>query len=338
MDAGIGASPVTAPDAGRPASAFVGFLVRRLVGAVVLLAAVVALTFLLLSLAPGDTAQVLAGESGATPEYLELVRERFGLDRPLPIQILSYLQAVAQGDLGFSAVEGRPVRDAILARLGASLLLAGTALLLAAVIGMTLGVVAATRRGTAVDTAISLLSIVAFSIPVFWLGQLLVALFAVRLGWLPAGGMRSAVDPGGLVDLLRHLVLPASTLALLLLALTVRVTRAAMADELVADYVTVARAKGLSERRVVVRHALRNAARPVITILTSYLGLLLAGAVLIETVYVWPGLGRLLYQSVLTRDTPMLTGILLVSAVAVVLANLLADVLYRVLDPRTDFT
>lgn len=323
--------------AGRPVPAFVGFLARRLLGGVVLLACVAAAAFLLVSLAPGDTAQVLAGQAGTDPAYLELMRERLDLDRPLAYQIVSYVGAVARGDLGFSVVEGRPVRDAIVARLWPSLLLAGTALLLAAVAGVALGVVAAVRRGTAVDLAVSLLSVAGLSLPVFWLGQLLVALFAVRLGWLPAGGMRSAEDPGGAGDVLRHLLLPASTLALLLLALTVRVTRAAMSAELVADYVAVARAKGASERHVALRHALRNALRPVVTILTGYLGLLLTGAVLVETVYVWPGLGRLLYQSVLSRDTPMLTGILLLSALAVILANLLADVLYRVLDPRTGF-
>lgn len=325
------------PAGGRPVPAFVGFLARRLAGGAVLLACVAATAFLLVSLAPGDTAQVLAGQAGADPEYLELIRERLDLDRPLAYQIGSYLQAVARGDLGFSAVEGRPVREAILARLWPSVLLAGTALLLAAVVGVALGVLAAVRRGSLLDAAVSLLSLVGLSLPVFWLGQLLIALFAVRLGWLPAGGMRSAEGPGGAGDLLRHLLLPASTLALLLLALTVRVTRTAMSVELVADYVTVARAKGGSERRVALRHALRNALRPVVTVLTGYLGLLLTGAVLVETVYVWPGLGRLLYQSVLSRDTPMLTGILLLSALAVILANLLADVLYRVLDPRTGF-
>ena len=308
-----------------------------MISGIALLVAVTAATFVLISLAPGDTAQVLAGQAGADEEYLALIRERLQLDRPLPYQIGSYLKAAAQGDLGYSLVQGRPVRDAILARLPASLLLAGTALALAAVLGLALGVVAGARRGGALDAGISVISLLAYSLPVFWLGQLLIALFAVRLHWLPAGGMRSAEDPGGAVDVLRHLVLPAGTLALLLVALIVRVTRISMIEALGQEYVTVARAKGLSEPAVVLRHALRNALRPIVTVLTGYLGLVLTGAVLVETVFVWPGLGRLLYDAVLARDTPMLAGLVLLSASLVVTANILADVLYRLLDPRTRF-
>ena len=313
------------------------FLLRRLVSGVVLLAAVTAATFVLISAAPGDTAQVLAGQAGADPGYLALIRERFQLDRPLPYQIASYLGHAARGDLGFSAVQGRPVRAAIAARLPASALLAATALLLAAALGVTLGAVAAARRGGAVDAAVSVGALVAYSLPVFWLGQLLVALFAVRLHWLPAGGMRSADASGDVADVARHLVLPAATLALLLLALIVRVTRAATTDALAEDYVAAARAKGASEPRVVVGHALPNALRPVVTVLTGYVGLVLTGSVLVETVFVWPGLGRLLYDAVLARDTPMLAGLLLFSTAIVVVANIVADILYRVLDPRTRF-
>ena len=317
--------------------AFAVFLLRRLVSGVLLLAAVAAATFVLISLAPGDTAQVLAGQAGADPEYLELIRERLQLDRPLPHQVGSYLEAAAQGDLGFSVIQGRPVRDAILARLPASLLLAATALTLSALLGISLGVIAAARRGGSVDAAIGILSLIAYSLPVFWLGQLLVALFAVRLHWLPAGGMRSADGPGGVADVLRHLVLPAATFSLLLATLIVRVTRTATAEALGEDYITTARAKGVSERRVLLSHALPNALRPVVTVLTGYLGVILTGAVLVETVFVWPGLGRLLYDSVLSRDTPMLAGLLLFSATLIVLANILADVIYRILDPRTRF-
>ena len=242
-----------------------------------------------------------------------------------------------RGDLGFSVVRGQPVSEAILGRLGASALLAGVAMALATVLGILLGVAAAARRGGTTDAAISVLSLIGYSIPVFWLGQLLVALFAVRLHWLPAGGMRSAEGDSGVLDVARHLVLPAGTLSLLLLALVVRVTRAAMVDALEQEYVTVARGKGLPESRILFKQALRNALRPVITVLTGYFGLVLTGAVLVETVFVWPGLGRLLYDSVLARDTPMLAGILIFSATLVVFANLIADVLYRVVDPRAGF-
>jgi peptide/nickel transport system permease protein len=298
---------------------------------------VVAATFLLISLAPGDTADVLAGQSGADPAYLELLRTHFHLDRPLPEQIGSYLLAVAHGDLGYSAVQGQPVTDVIRSRLGASLILGGTALALAAVVGIGLGVAAAVRRGRAVDAFISVFSLVAYSIPVFWLGQLLIVLLAVRLHWLPTGGMHTPGRTSGFVDLLRHLVLPSLTLAALFLALVVRITRAAMIDVLQEDFVRAARARGVSEARVVLRHALPNALRPSITVLTGDLGLVLTGAVLVETVFVWPGLGRLLYDSVLARDTPTLAGVMLLSAALVISANLLADILYRVLDPRVGF-
>lgn len=313
------------------------FLLRRLVSGVILLAAVTAATFVLIALAPGDTAQVLAGPAGSDPAYLALIRRRFHLDRPLTYQIASYVKEAAKGDLGFSAVQGRPVRESIVARLPASMLLAGAALALAALSGIALGVIAASRGGGVADASISVVSLLAYSLPVFWLGQLLIALFAVRLHWLPAGGMESADKPGGVIDVARHLVLPATTLALLLAALIVRVTRTAMGEALVEDYISAARAKGAAEPRVLVHHALPNALRPVVTVVTGYLGLILTGAVLVETVFVWPGLGRLLYDSVLSRDTPMLAGLLLLSAALVVSANVLVDVLYRLLDPRTRF-
>jgi peptide/nickel transport system permease protein len=290
-----------------------------------------------MSLAPGDTADVLAGQSGADPAYLELLRHHFHLDRPLSEQIGAYLLAVAHGDLGYSAVQGKPVVDVIADRLGPSIILGGTALLLAAVIGVALGVLAAVRRGRMLDAVISVGSLVSYSIPVFWLGQLLIGLLAVKLHWLPAGGMHSPGRSSGLGDLLRHVLLPSLTLGALLLALIVRVTRASMIEALQEDYVLSARSRGLSELRVVVRHALPNALRPAITVLTGDLGLILTGGVLVETVFVWPGLGRLLYDSVLSRDTPTLAGVMLLSAAIVLAANLLADVLYRVLDPRARF-
>lgn len=319
------------------APGFIAFLARRLIAGVFLLAAVAAVSFLLVSLAPGDVADTLAGQSGADPSYLRLIRERFGLEDPLPYRVASYLGALVQGDFGFSPVQGRPVLDVILERVGASLLLAVTALVLAAVAGIGLGVLAAVRRGGKLDTLVSLGSVLAYSVPVFWLGQLLVGLLSVRLGWLPAGGMRSPTGSSGVLDVGEHLLLPAVTLSTLLVALLVRMTRAAMIDVLQEEYVRAARARGLSEKRVLFRHALPNAMRPVVTVLTGYFGTVLTGAVLVETVFVWPGLGRLLYDSVLARDTPVLTGLLVFSALVIFTANLLADVLYRVLDKRTGF-
>ena len=314
------------------------YLFRRVAGGVALLAVVAAVTFLLVALAPGDTAVVLAGTGGGDPEYLADLRDRLGLDRPLAYQVGAYLSHVARGDLGFSVIQGRPVLEVIAGRLGASLLLASAALTLASVGGVLLGILSAARRGTQVDAAVSVLSLAAYSIPVFWLGQLLVAAFAVRLHWLPAGGMESVEkDLDGIAhlrDVARHLLLPATTLGLLLLALVVRITRAAMIDVLDEEYITGARGRGVPELRILFRHALPNAVRPIITILTGYVGLALTGAVLVETVFVWPGLGRLVYDAVLSRDAPLLTGLLLVSCAVVVVANIVADVLYMATDPR----
>jgi len=315
------------------------YVARRLAGTVGLLVAVVVATFGLMSLAPGDVAEVLAGESGSVG-YVEQLREELSLDRSLGYQIGAYLLDVGRGDLGFSVIQGQPVLDVIAGRLGATLLLGGTALTIAAVGGVLLGVVAAARRGSWLDTAISVGSVLAYSIPVFWLGQLLVALLAVRLGWLPSGGMSSAEQLGGVervLDVARHLILPAATLATLLVALVVRTTRAAMLDVLGDDYVMAARGRGIREGAVLFRHALRNALRPVITVVTAEVGVVLGVLVLIEAVFSWPGLGTLLLDSVLSRDTPTLVGLLLFSSFVVASANLLGDLLYMRVDPRVGY-
>ncbi len=317
------------------------YLARRLVGSVVLLVVVVAITFLLIRLAPGDTAVTLAGSGGGDPAYLALLRERLGLNRSVPDQLFSYVGGVLRGDLGFSVVRGRPVRDVLLERLPATLLLVGTAMTLSTIGGVVLGVVAAARKRTRTDGAISCGSLVVYSLPVFWLGQLAVGLFAVRLRWLPTGGMTSIATsptgPGRLVDLGRHLVLPAAVLGLLLIGLVVRITRTAMIEVLQEDYVTTARSRGLPVRKVLFRQALPNAVRPVMTVVTNQLGVVLSAGVLVETVFSWPGLGRLLLDSVLARDNPMLVGLLLFSSISVLVINLAADLLYALVDPRVRY-
>jgi len=303
----------------------------------VLLVLVAAVTFVLIRLAPGDTAVTLAGSGGGDPEYLALLRHRLGLDRSIPEQLASYLGAVFRADLGFSAVRGRPVIVVILARVPATLLLVGTSMALATFGGVFLGAVAAARQHTRADTAVFFASLLVSSLPVFWVAQLAVALLAVRLGWLPTGGMTSVGSSSGLghmVDLARHLVLPAGVLGLLLLGLVVRTTRAAVIEALGQDYVTAARGRGLSRRAVLFRHALRNALRPVVTVVANQLAVVVTAAVLVETVFSWPGLGRLLLDSVLARDNPVLVGLLISSSFAVAGANLAADLVYRLLDPR----
>ncbi len=319
----------------------VRYLARRLVGSIVLLVVVVALTFLLVRLAPGDTAVTLAGSGGGDPAYFALLRERLGLNQSVPEQLLCYIGGVLRGDLGFSVVRGRPVRDVLLERLPATLLLVGTAITLSTIGGVILGVVAAARRKTWADGAISSCSLVVYSLPVFWLGQVAVGLFAVRLRWLPTGGMTSiTASPtrlGRLVDLGRHLALPAGILGLLLIGLIVRITRTAMLEVLQEDYIAAARSRGHPVRRVLFCHALPNAVRPVLTVVTSQLGVILTAGVLVETVFSWPGLGRLLLDSVLARDNPMLVGLLLLSSMSLIVVNLATDLLYALVDPRVSY-
>lgn len=313
------------------------YVLRRLLGTVVLLVAVVVVTFLLIRMAPGDAALTLGGSGGGDPQYLAALRHRLGLDRTVLEQLSSYARAVFQGDLGFSAVRGRPVLEVITGRLPATLLLAGTSIVMGTVGGVLLGLASAARRRTSTDTAISVGTLVVYSLPIFWVGQLLVALFAVRLRWLPAGGMTSVASLSGtgqIVDIARHLVLPAATLSLLLLGLVVRTTRTAAMEAFEQDWVRTARGKGLSPRQVLFRHVLPNALRPVITVVATNMALVLTGTVLIEVVYSWPGLGRLLLDSVLSRDNPVLVGLLLFSAFAVSIINLLADLAYGAFDPR----
>ncbi len=317
------------------------YLARRIAGTLVLLVLVVIVTFGLIHLAPGDTAQALAGQGGADARYVADLRHELGLDKPLVEQIGVYLGSVFRGDLGFSAVQGRPVLDVILQRLPATLLLFGSALLIATVGGVILGVVAAARRRTRTDTAISVASLTVSSLPLFWAGQILVGLLAIRLGWLPTGGLSSpGTALGGLaaaLDAIKHLILPAGVLSLLMLGLIVRITRSAMIDVLAEDYIRVARARGIPERRLLFRHALPNALRPVVTVVTAELGLVLTGTVLVESVFTWPGLGSLLLDSVLGRDNLTLVGLLLFSAFLVATANLVADLLYLALDPRVRY-
>ena len=317
------------------------YLARRLVGSALLLVAVVAATFLMIRLAPGDAAVTLAGSGGGDPAYLAELRARLGLDRPVPDQLFAYVGGVFRGDLGFSVIRGRPVAAVLLERLPATLLLAATAITISSIGGVVLGATAAARQRSRTDWAISAGSLVVYSLPVFWLGQLAVGLFGVRLRWLPTGGMTSITSGPSqverLIDLGRHLVLPAGILSLLLVGLVVRTTRTAMIGVLKEDYIRAAQARGLPARTVLFRHALRNALRPVVTVVTTQLGLVLSAGVLVETVFSWPGLGRLLLDSVLARDNPMLVGLLLLASISIVAANFAADVLYALVDPRVRY-
>lgn len=315
------------------------FILKRLAYAVALVLAVLVLNFMLIRLAPGDPTETLAGQMGGmTEEIRNELRKAYGLDLPVHQQLGIYIGRVLSGDMGYSYFFNLPVTSLVLDRLPATILLVGAALLMSVSIGTTLGVLASRKPQGLLSQAITLLSVVGYSAPVFWTGMLLVILFASLLPILPVSGIRSAAVPQGPIldalDVARHLVLPAISLGFVQMAQYSRLTRASMLDVLGADYVRTARAKGLSETIVFFKHALRNAILPIVTIIGLQFGNMLAGAIVVETVFNWPGLGRLAFDSVLRRDYPTLLGLLFFSSVLVVVVNQLTEVVYRAVDPR----
>jgi peptide/nickel transport system permease protein len=315
-----------------------GFVLRRILEALPLLLGVVILNFVIINLAPGDPVQAMIGDFPAPPEFEEALRERLGLHLPLWQQLLNYMSGVLTGDLGYSFANRQPVLDIILQRAGNTMILTVTALLFAAIVGIVVGVSAAKTPGSWRDTIISSFSLFGFSIPGFWLGQLLILLFAVYLQWLPAQGMVSArLSAEGfayVTDLGAHLILPAFALSMRYLVSIARLTRASVLEAMGSDYITTAMAKGANMNRVLYRHALPNALLPVVTSIGYNFGYVLAGSALIETVFAWPGMGRLLFDAMGARDTPIILGVFLISAVMAVLANLITDLVYGIIDPR----
>ena len=315
------------------------FIARRLAQLVPVLLAIATLNFLLLHMAPGDAADIIAGQAGhATPEFVAALRREFGLDLPLYRQYLIYLGKLATLDLGYSLLYQLPVSQLILERLPATLALMISAIVLAVGLGVVLGVIAAKNRGRWLDSLLSVGALVVYATPVFWLGLMLIVLFSIQLGILPSGGAsdvrQSYTGMAYALDFLRHLALPMTTMALFYVAIYTRLMRASMLEVYSLDFITTARAKGVSERAIAWRHAARNALLPVVTLAGLQFGHLLGGSVLVETVFGWPGLGRLVFDSLQQRDLNLLLGILFVSSVVVVLANLAADLAYGFLDPR----
>ncbi|MFO1330174.1 MAG: ABC transporter permease [Rubrivivax sp.] len=315
-------------------------VVRRLSLALGLVLAVLAVNFTLIHAAPGDPALVIAGEMGGADEAtMATIRKTYGLDRPLPEQFVTYLGKSVRGDLGTSYTYNRPVSELILDRLGPTVLLVLTALVSAIVIGTLLGVLASRRPDSIGSGVVTVFSLVGYAMPVFWTGILLVILFGKVWPVMPIAGMRDvrAIGSGPLasmLDVAHHLVLPAATLAIVYLAQYSRLSRASMLEVLGSDYIRTARAKGLSDAVVTFKHALRNALMPIVTIAGLQFGNLISGAVLVETVFSWPGLGTLALDAILGRDYPTLLGVLTFSAILVIVANLLTDLSYRWIDPR----
>ena len=315
-------------------------VVRRLALAAALVLAVLAVNFVLIHAAPGDPAQVIAGEMGGADEAaMASIRKAYGLDRPLATQFVTYIGKSLHGDLGQSYTFNQPVSGLILDRLGPTVLLVMTALLCAVLLGTLLGVWAARRPDSMVSGVVTVLSLVGYSMPVFWTGILLVILFGKVWPIMPIAGMHDvrlvgATAWASLLDVMHHLVLPALTLTLIYVAQYSRLARASMLEILGADYIRTARAKGLSDRVVTFKHALRNALMPIVTVVGLQFGNLISGAVLVETVFSWPGLGTLALEAILGRDYPTLLGVLTFSALLVIAANLLTDLSYRWIDPR----
>ncbi|MCD0419931.1 ABC transporter permease [Rubrivivax sp. JA1024] len=295
--------------------------------------------FVLVHAAPGDPAQVMAGQSGSADEQmLAQLRAEYGLDKPYPVQLAIYLKRIVTLDLGYSYRQQRSVLSLIAERLPATLLLTCSAFLLSLVAGVSLGTLAGVRAGKWSDTALTIISLFLYAMPVFWLGLMLVLLFSVKLDWLPAFGYVSIGVPmtpfERVVDIAAHMVLPVVSLGSVLMAIYARLMRSAIIDVAHQDFVKTARAKGLKRGQIIFRHMLRNAVLPVVTVAGMQAGTLVGGSVVIETVFAWPGLGRLTFDSVLQRDYPLMLGIFLVMSVIVIVLNFLTDTIYRIVDPR----
>ena len=309
----------------------IGFVARRVLAVVPVLFVVAVIVFAILRAVPGDPAAVIAGDS-ATPEQVAALRDKLGLEKPVVTQFVIWLGGVLRGDLGESYFFRKPVAELIAQRLEPTLALGLAALSIAVSVAVPLGVVAAFRQGTWIDRAVMGLSVAGFSMPVFVLGYLLVWIFSVQLEWLPVQGYARIAD--GVGPFLERLLLPAVTLALVYVALVARITRTSVLEVLNEDYVRTARAKGLHERDVLTRHALRNAAVPILTVVGIGLAVLIGGAVVTESVFAIPGLGRLTVEAVLSRDFPVIQALILLFATGYVFVNLAIDIGYAVLDPR----
>lgn len=314
-------------------------IAARIAQAFGLILAVIVLNFILIHIAPGDAATAIAGDQSASdPEVIEQIREQYGLDEPLIIQLGTYIGNVLQGDLGESIWFNEPVTDLLLERIWPTVLLSAAALTFAVILGVTIGTIAARRPESIVSHAVTVLALVGFAMPAFWTGLLLLIIVGVNVDFFPVSGFHDIDFEGNWfeswLDIGQHLILPALTLGIIYLAQYSRLSRASMLEVLESDYVRTARAKGLSERSVTFKHGLRNGIIPVVTILGLQFGAVLSGAILVESVFAWPGLGRLAFEAVTRRDTPVLLGVLLLVSVAVIIANLLTDLLYRLIDPR----
>jgi len=309
------------------------FLLRRLLGVVPLLLGISLLLFIIIHLAPGGPLDAYVDNPSVTPEALAQIKVAYGLDQPLPIQYFKWVKSLAQGMWGYSIRSGRPVTTEIADRLGATLLLGGAALILSMSLALPIGIVTAALRRSAWDHALTFLSFAGISVPVFWLALMMQLLFAISLGLLPVAGYET-IGSSGVLDRVRHLAMPAVVLSLATVAAWSRFLRASMVDALGQDHIRTAYAKGHSTMGVLIKHALRNALLPFVTVVSMEMASIISGAVITETVFAWPGIGRLFVESMDGRDYPVLMALMIMGSAALVLANLAADVVYGLIDPR----
>jgi peptide/nickel transport system permease protein len=312
-----------------------GYIVQRILAAIPVMGFVALFVFLLLRLTPGDPAAIIAGDA-ATQAQLETIRERLGLNDPLHVQFFTWIGNLLRGDFGTSIISGTPVLRMIASRLEPTISLAITTIVLSVVIAVPLGVIAAWRQGTLIDRFVMALSVVGFSVPIFVIGYMMIQIFAMELRWLPVQGFRSITD--GFWPFAERMILPTLTLTLLYIALIARITRTSMLEILGEDYVRTAYAKGLTENRVLMRHALRNCAVPIVTVIGIGFALIISGVVVTESVFNLPGIGRLTVDAVLARDYPVIQAVILLASLVYVVINLLIDISYVFLDPRIRYS
>lgn len=320
---------------------YAAFLIRRLMQACIIVVGIVCVNFVVVHLAPGNLAEVMAGQGGgADAGYIAALKERFGLDQSLWVQFGRYVWNLLQFDLGYSFRESMPVSVLIADKLAATLILMVSSLAIAFMLGVSLGMLAAMRPNAISDVVISLLALIGYATPLFWLGLLLILLFTVKLGWLPSGGMRTIGVPStglaGILDIARHAILPVVTLTVFYMAVFIRLMRASVLNVASLDFVKTAYAKGMSFRQVYAHHVLGNALLPMVTMLGVNVGGILGGSVVVETVFGWPGLGRLTFDAIFSRDINLLLGILFFSSLLVVVTNLVTDLVSAWIDPRIE--
>ncbi|MBW1700203.1 MAG: ABC transporter permease [Deltaproteobacteria bacterium] len=317
------------------------YMIRRILQAIPLLLGIIIINFIIIHSVPGDPVLVIVGDFGTSPEYMEMMREKLGLNKPLYMQLFIYLKTILQGDLGYSFVWKEPVLKIILQFLPNTLLLMGASLFVAILLGIPMGVLASRKPYSIADNSITTLCLIGYSIPVFWLGIIGIIIFSVKLKWFPAQGMETVASGYEgfkyIWDVVQHSIMPVFVLSLAQLAFIARLTRASMLEVMGLDFIKTAWSKGLGEKRVIMQHGLRNAMMPIVTIIGLRVGYMFGGVILTETVFSWPGLGRLMLRSLTTRDYPLTMGLFIVITVLVIIVNFLTDLTYAILDPRVRY-